>query len=250
MSDNQPDDIELQLKLLRNQVARLVTQNLELKRQLEDLRRARTDASVESLATSTIQSLRQAEDQINASAQDGRRYAITDFQASYKGMLVPHEGTLDFRVPIPEYGAAAGHLSSVQMTFSRLPVLPGQQVDGSILFSRLERIQADFLAWERREGSSEASEVVAQVTYLISLSPQWTSPEFRKGLLAFAETLVRFSKTIQPVFPPQVVESYHQAAATLLRLADSLLAKDLWEPGDVNGLAAALEQLALVHQKL
>jgi hypothetical protein len=247
MSDSGQDDIELQLKLLRDQVARLITENLELRRQLVDLQRARTDASIESLANSTVRSLRLAENQINIEAQDDKRYAISELETSFRGMLLPRNDSLDFRAPIPEYDTLSGHLSTIHMTFVNVPVLPSPPSAGQSFLPLLERIQAEFLNWERGEGNREANEIVAQTTYLLSMSLTWTSAEFRKGMLKLAETLVRFGKTIQQALPPIVVVSYQQAAANLLQLVQSLVEKGSLEPEELKKLSAALEQIILIQ---
>jgi hypothetical protein len=131
MSNQASDDPQALIKALRDQVARLITENLELRRQLEDLRRVKTDAPIANLAVSALNSIRSAEQTLADLAGDGPRYIISELEAEFKGVIAPQElaaqGTtstgpaLAFRVPLPEYGSAPGHLGSVRMTFEHIP---------------------------------------------------------------------------------------------------------------------------------
>ena len=51
---------QVQIKLLRDQIARLISQNLELRRQLDDFEREKTGLTIDEIGSVLIQAMRSA----------------------------------------------------------------------------------------------------------------------------------------------------------------------------------------------
>ena len=251
MSDQDADGLKRQIKQLRDQVARLISENLELERQMEDLRRAKTDTSVDVLAAGAINSLRQAEEAFAELSTDGSRYVISELQTRYQGVIVPQGGRLAFRVPLPEYGSAPGHLGMVQMTFNHMPppagapsspAPPSPTVERNRLSAALEQTQLSLINWPRPSGARIAGKMVDLLTHL--LGGALDEPSALVGdVNQLRELLAAFSDAIRPEKPPEAVRAYR----TALKQLNTVLAGVDPTAGVVEekmtGLAAAVEQL-------
>jgi hypothetical protein len=99
-------------------------------------------------------------------------------QLSGDAGLVARDDELAFRVLLLEYGSAPGRLGMVQMSFTRVPILAEPATSGMDLGTAIEQLQADLLAWERRQGAGEAKEIVDQLTRLRSSCQPWTLTGF------------------------------------------------------------------------
>ncbi len=113
-----PDD---PLQPWRDLVARLISQNIELQRQLEELRRAKADSPVEALAASALRSIQTGEAALAEESQGGRRFVIAEMQTTWRGIVQRQGDGLALRLPLPEHAATPGHLGSLGMTFTRVP---------------------------------------------------------------------------------------------------------------------------------
>lgn len=118
-----PEERERQLKLLRDQVALLISRNLELQRQVEELQREKAEMAVEAVAAGLVRALNAAEAAMAAEAPEGRRYMIPELQVMLRGFLVPRDQTVVLRLPRPEQSIAANQLGSIQMTVTQVPPL-------------------------------------------------------------------------------------------------------------------------------
>ena len=251
MSDQDPGGLKRQIKELRDEVARLISENLELERQLEDLRRAKTDASVDALAASAINSIRQAEEAFAELSTDGSRYVISELQTRYQGVIVPQGEHLGFRVPLPEYGSAPGHLGMVQMTFNHTPppasapsspAPPTPTITRNRLSAALEQTQLSLINWPRQSGVRIAGKMVDLLTHLLggALNDPTALVEDVRQL---RELLAAFSDAIRLEKPPEAMRAFRTA---LKQLNTSLAGLDP-AAGVVDekiaGLAASVEQL-------
>ncbi len=247
MSDQDPNELKRQIQELREQVARLITDNLELGRQLEDLRRAKTDAGVDVLAAGAINSIRQAEQAFAELSPDGPRYVISELQTRYQGVIVPQSGGLAFRVPLPEYGSAPGHLGSVQMTFGHVtppagtPSAPAPAAGRARLAAALEQTQSLLINWPRRSGAPAAGKIVDRLTPLLgggSREPSALLDEVKQII----DLLAGFIEDIRLEKPPSAVSACRAALKQLSAIVARL------DPGavtdaDIANLSAAVEQL-------
>ena len=251
MSDQDPGGLKRQIKELRDQVARLISENLELERQLEDLRRAKTDASVEALAAGAINSLRQAEEAFAELSTDGSRYVISELQTRYQGVIVPQGDRLAFRVPLPEYGSAPGHLGMVQMTFNHTPppagtpsspAPPSPTIERNRLSAALEQTQLSLINWSRPSGARIAEKMVDLLTHLLGSALNDPSA-LVEDANQLRELLAAFSDAIRPEKPPEAVRAYRTALKQLNTTMAGLDPAAGVMDEKVAGLAAAVEQL-------
>lgn len=258
MSDQDPGGLKRQIKELRDQVARLISENLELERQLEDLRRAKTDASVDELAASAINSVRQAEEAFAELSTDGSRYVISELQTRYQGVIVPQGERLAFRVPLPEYGSAPGHLGMVQMTFNHMPPPAGTSsspagtpsspapvaptIARSHLRAALEQTQLTLINWPRRSGERIAGKMVDVLTHLLGGALDEPSA-LVEDVNQLRELLAAFSDAIRLEKPPEAVRAYRAALKQLNTVLARLDPATGVVDEEIANLAAAVEQL-------
>lgn len=251
MSDQDPGGLKRQIKELRDQVARLISENLELERQLEDLRRAKTDAGVDELAVSAINSVRQAEAAFAELSTDGSRYVISELQTRYQGVIVPQGERLAFRVPLPEYGSAPGHLGMVQMTFNHMPppagtppspALVAPTIARSHLSAALEQTQLTLINWPRRSGERIAGKMVDLLTHLLGGALDEPST-LMEDVSQLRELLAAFSDAIRLEKPSETVRAYRTALKKLNTTLAGLNPAAGVVDEEMPNLAAAVEQL-------
>ncbi len=245
MSDQTPDELRRLVQELRNQVAKLITENLELSRQLEDLHRAKTDATVDALALSAISSVRTAEQAFADLSTDGTRYVVSELQTRYQGVILPQGEKLAFRVPLPEYGSAPGHLGSVQMTFKHAPPPAAAQVQPpppDRLRAALERAQSLFMGWPRRAGAAPAAKIADLITRLLGGEPLEPGALLQQINL-LSGLLTAFARGIQAEPPASAVEALQAAARQLAALIRGIDPAAGLSEQDLAALAAAIEQV-------
>lgn len=113
--------LEDEIQRLRNQVASLLTRNLELHRRLEEFERDKTGATVEELATSLVRSLQVAEAAMAEEADKGCRYTVVEMQTTLRGSLTQQDNELMLLLPHPETQAPPGNLGILQFTLRQVP---------------------------------------------------------------------------------------------------------------------------------
>jgi hypothetical protein len=228
------------VKQLRDQVARLISDKLELQRQLEDLRRTKADAPISNLASGAAQSVRLAEQAMAEESDPQAHYIISEMEASFQGVVVSQAEELALRLPLPEYGVDPGHLGYIRMTLAHIPITPQPAQPSGVdqLAAGLENVQAAFLRWERRGGARAAQQVVDQITQLLAARSTWQAPDILQNLTRLAETAQQAVKAAGASLAPA------QAAAARLgeSLQDPSAAGRLTE-ADLLQIAGALEEL-------
>src|SRR5688572_17571108 len=148
---------DAEIKALRDQIARLISEKLEIQRQLEEIKREAVDVGVDRFAAAVIRSVRSAERQIAEQVPDAQRHVISELETSLRGFMVERSGTLAIRLPIPEHAAPPDLMGSVRMTISQVPVLSVKPesrvlVPAEVL-ETLERTQASFANFGLRRGA-------------------------------------------------------------------------------------------------
>jgi hypothetical protein len=248
-SSQEDNNLERENKILREQIARLIGQKLELQRQLEDLRRTRSDVSVESLAVVVGNALQSAEQALNEAVDDGQRLTLSQLHTSFRGILMQQDDHLTLRLPLPEYAVSADQLGTLQMGFAGVPTLPVSNVMDE-LASALERVQVAFMELEvffahhgkttchctflcsllprwivnevskywggfYRYGAVLAREIVARTTHLLATREQWEEENLLSSLNLLADTFIKLGKVLPHQMPSEDVKAYQRSAHTL-----------------------------------
>lgn len=237
------EDPQRTIQQLRTQVARLLSQNLELKRQIEDLRRAQAGLSVENVALSLVESVRAANTALAAAAQDETRFAVAQLDTTIRAGLVVEAERLALVLPRPELPLPLEYLGSVRLSLAQLPVTVEAPSHPAVpaLVAALEYAQAAFSAWRRRPGQASARTLADLTTRLLSspLTPDATT--FAPDIQAMATAAESFRKAIARSFTERARRALDEAVASLVALAGPPRAA----PGrDLDALADALRRLA------
>ncbi|MBL8190722.1 MAG: hypothetical protein JNK38_22075 [Acidobacteria bacterium] len=232
-----------QIKLLRDQVARLISQNLELRRQLDDFEREKTGLTIDEIGSVLIQAMRSAEEALAAESPNESRYLISQLQTTLRGFLSRQATTLTLRMPRPEQTVPTDNLGSVQLNLVRVPppVLPNEV---AAFGSALEIAQAAFNAWSQRAGANVAGQIVALATQMRATLSQWTADAFLASVRALADAAVNWSQSLGSSVPDRILESARAAAKRLFAAAQLLTPARRPSPEEFAVLAAATQQLA------
>jgi hypothetical protein len=241
------DDV---IKPWRDLAARLLSQNLELQRQLEELRRVKTDSPVEDLAASALRSIRAAEAALAEAGEPGRRLVVSEMQTSFRGILQRQGESLALRLPLPEHAATPGHLGSLHLAFAHVPTPPLPVTDHAApLAAALEKMQPAFAAWAAGPGSVAARAIVDQVTTLLSARESWGDRAFWQALQTLAEAAGKFGAGLRQL-PAEPVRAYRESARAWLELTQPLARAGSATPLEFEQLALAVGQATQSLQTL
>jgi len=236
------EDPQNRIKLLRDQVARLISRNLELERQLEDLKRAKADTGIESLAGTVVRSVQSAQQAMADETPGGLRYVVSELETTFRGILLQVEDRLVLRLPLPENGVRPGHLSTLRMSLAQVPqsVLPEA---ASKLSTALERAQLLFSGWTRRAGAKIAGELQVLLTCLLATPKPWEGEGFVRNMQGLAATIDRLSITLTRKKPPRVRQGVRGPTGAFLEMTKRLRQEQALQAEDAENLAASLEGL-------
>jgi hypothetical protein len=246
-----PDDVAGTEKQLRDAIARLMTRNLELAREVEDLKRERSQTPVESIASAVTQSVRSAEAALAAEAGSGARYTVSEIDATFRGTVLASPAGVALRMPIPEYGVLPGHLGSVRLTIAAVPppvskstTVAPPSTPAVRLTAALEDLQARLNRRSVRHGAAAAKDGVAHATGLLAASAQWGDAE---TLASGAEGLATALRQMVKAAPTRDraalsgAEVYRDAAKQLSDIARSLRLNKVTPADAIADLAGAIE---------
>jgi hypothetical protein len=120
-----PTELEEQLlrenKALRQQIARLLAQKVDLQRQLADVSRERAETGVDAIVAALGRSIRDADAALAAQSEAGPRFTVGDIDATFRGVVVGSTSGVALRLPVPEYGVQPGHLGSIRVSMAVVP---------------------------------------------------------------------------------------------------------------------------------
>ncbi len=195
MNEKADPDLERQVQLLRDQVARLLTRNLELERQLNALRQSTADFAVEAVAASLVQSVRTANQAMAAEASERQQYMVSELQTTLRALVSRQDDHVVLSLPRAEQPLPPEYLGSLQFTLSQVPTLltPDREAE---LTAALEGAQAAILAWDREQGAVAAIDIAAQLTRLLDLRHSADKQEFARAARAFAAAANHFAQTL------------------------------------------------------
>jgi hypothetical protein len=240
------DDLARQVRLLRGQLARLLSRNLELERQIEDLRREKDEAdgaklALDAASTSIIRSIRLAELAMTAESPQDRRYVVADVEVLFRALFRLEDNRLRLSLPRAELPVPAEYLSNIHMTLAPIPATA--DTSATELWQALEQAQTVFLRWPHRAGSVAARQAVTLATQLLASWPMWEGQGFGQAMLAFASAADKFGKTLGRTRQKAQRLSYSTAAGRLLEQARALSQARRPTAGNLSQLATAVREL-------
>jgi hypothetical protein len=232
------DDRE-QLRLLRGQIAELLSENVALQQQVAELEREKAEMGVDSLTAALVRAVRLAEEAIAIEAIPGQQYVISQFEAALNGVINVRDGNVVINLPQPNQILDANKLGRMQINLARTPAALGSN-SVETLRRTLEEAQAIFSGWSRKEGATRVQDLLTRTSYLLSIRTQSGQMEF----LQVAQALAQVALLLASELPPSTaVQNFRVAATQLAGLLRPLLVAGRAESGDLAQLATALEQL-------
>ena len=106
---------------LREQIARLITENLRLREQLREAERERNEVAVPAVAAALVRSIRAAEEAMSAESSGGITYSIPELEITLRGYVSAREETVLLQLPRAESSIPPEHLGSIRMKTSSIP---------------------------------------------------------------------------------------------------------------------------------
>ena len=212
-----------QNKILRDQIARLLGQKVELERQLDDLSRDRAQTGVDTIVAALARSVRDADAAVLALADNAPRFTVGEIDATFRGTVVASTAGVGLRLPVPEYGVQPGHLGSIRLSMSAIPppvtapapVVMTPPSPDERLRASLEQVQ---VAFSQRQGAGKAAadDIVQHATTLLaSADARNTTTGLANGLDGIASGLTRSAKALSARERAADVEPYRNAAKGL-----------------------------------
>lgn len=187
----------LEVVLLRDQLARLLSRNSELERQLADVGRPRL--GLETMASTLVHSLGIAQQAMAEEAVD-RRYAIPEVQTTLRGFVAVGENGLILRTVGPELTVSPECLGTINMTISQVP--SASPTDGEPeLVNSLEAVQNAFNVPGSDSLAVSAQEVVTNASLLLDMRNRYESPEFHRSMVLLAQSAVRLGELLRRDHP-------------------------------------------------
>jgi hypothetical protein len=239
-------DLREQVRLLRAQVGRLVARNLELERQVEDLRRERDTAEqlglpIDELAGGVVRAIRLAEEAMAAEAPPDRRYIVADLETSLRTLLRLEANRLLVSLPRHAAPIAPEHYSTVTMRLAPLPppAAAPERPATVALATHLESLQEAFLDWKPRTGATAARTPLDSLTRLLAARPTWESASVAGEAQALGAALAAFGKTATRRLPAGARRAYSEAVAQFQAAAGALSAEGSASPAELQRLANA-----------
>jgi hypothetical protein len=234
--------IEQDVQLLRDQVARLISRNLELEEKIEVLQRERTEIGVAELARSLIEATREAERVMDDASDGGLGYAIPRAELSVHGLLGRRGDAVALRFPGPEDRVAGATLSTVSMVVAHVPSETRASA-GSRFKEALERAQAAALTHPTGPGSQAATAIAGHATHLLALPRPWSGAEVVAGVRHLAEAFEGFGRTGARALPSAERERYLACSRSLVDVAARLETAGRPSDRDIADAAVVIHEL-------
>lgn len=245
-----PED---EIKRLRDQVALLVSRNLELQRRLDEFEREKTGLTVESVGASLVRAIRSTESAMENEAGGDRRYVISELQASLRGFLSRQDNDLTLRLPRPEQTVPPDNLGNIQMTLRSAP----PRITPDAVFALATAVETAQLVFNSlpakafsRPGTDAAQEIVEWSSHLLANLQQWQEESFVQAAHALAAAAARLAESLPRKAPREAAEEYRAAARHLTELTQQMKQARRATIEDIARLATALQNFINRHQTL
>jgi hypothetical protein len=192
---------EEELQALRNQIARLIGEKVQLENRVIELERDRAEMAVEGLAAAGVRSVRSAEEAMAAEAP-GTNFRIPELELTVRGYVAAREGVVLFRLPRPELTVPPEHLGTVRMLAVEVPspsITPQQTErvpEPSSLATALENVRTTFETWKPLAGRVAARDIAKRATELSKESHNLSSAAAQKALSGLSAAAGRFGRSL------------------------------------------------------
>jgi len=243
-------NLEDEIKRLRDQIALLISKNLDLQRRLDEFEREKTGLTVESIGASLVDAIRSAEVAMAEEAGEDKLYVISELQASLRGFLSRQDNDLTLRLPRPEQTVPLDNLGNLQVTLKSVPprILPETVI---ALAAELETAQLTFASLLDKNGeTSPAQEIVAWSSHLLANLNQWREESFTQAARAMAAAAVKLAETLTQKTPGNAAEQYRAAARDLDELTQKMKRSRRATIEDFVNLAISLRNFTHLYQAI
>lgn len=192
---------EEEVQALRNQIARLIGEKVELQNRVIELERDRAEMAVEGLAAAGIRSVRSAEETMAAEAP-GTNFRIPELELTVRGYVAARDGVVLFRLPRPELTVPPEHLGTLRMLAvevplaSKTPQQPERVPVPSPLATVLDDVRTMFGTWKPLVGRAAARDIAKRATELSKESHNLSSVAAQKALSGLSSAAGRFGRSL------------------------------------------------------
>lgn len=213
------------VRLLRQHIARLETEKLELHRQREELARVKAELSLADLARGLARAATAGE----ASAPDR---AVRSLGATVQGHFTVGPDGVGIRFQPPELGDKTAGLGRASFELAKLPppVAAGAPSNLTAVLQEKQALYSD----ERWRRKAEGTRVVTEITRVLAVTP--TSAE----LVGAAASIASHERRMALSFRGGEGQAYRTATRALVWLVNAVVTKPEASAGDLLALSATL----------
>jgi hypothetical protein len=232
-----------QVRVLRDMLSVVIDRNLELKRQVDETQQKESELLLDDAAVSLVRAIRQTEAAMAEEAGGTSRYAVSELQATLKGFIGKREDGFALRLARTEQKVPPEMLSSITMTFARVPVAfpPAGKPD---FRNALEELQAAFSTWNRKDGQRPAQDIVALTTELLSKPEDtWGNEPFVRRAASIATAAGGFALALSRRVAAAEIRAFQASAKYLSDVVRPCLKARNADTQDMARIKEALEGL-------
>lgn len=192
---------EEEVQALRNQIARLIGEKVELQNRVIELERDRAEMAVEGLAAAGVRSVRSAEEAMAAEVP-GTNFRVPELEVTVRGYVAARDGAVLLRLPRPELSVPPEHLGTIRMLAVEVPSAsttpqPQERVPvPSSLATVLGDVRSTFETWKPLVGRIAARDVAKRATELSNESHDLSSAAAQKALSGLSTAAGRFGRSL------------------------------------------------------
>ncbi len=230
-----------ELKLLRDQVAKLLSRNLELQQRIAELEREKVQGPVETMMAAIVRSVQTAEQAITAETPS-HPYVVSQLQATLRGLVNVQGENLVLSLPQAEQPVDPNLLTSMQIAVSQIPF--SSAPDSALLLQEaLEGAQVAFSTWNQEPGAAVAQDITARLTHLLATRQQWKGEDFLRSVQTLVDALTKFADALPQQIPPELLIVYRTKVQETLDLVQPMIQAHYATSDNLARLASALKQL-------
>jgi hypothetical protein len=231
----EPPPVTTEVRLLRQRIAQLETEKLELYKQREELARVKAELSLADLARGLARAATAGE----ASAPDR---AVRSLAASVQGHFIFELDGVGIRFQPPELGHSTAGLGRVAFELAKVPP-PLAAAAPTNITSVLQEKQALY-SDERWRRKAEGARVVSEITRVLGVTP--TAGE----LAAASASIASHERRMALSFRAGEGQAYRTATRSLVWLVNALVTKPEASASDLLALSATLAATTVAAREL
>lgn len=240
-----------QVRVLRDMLSVVIDRNLELKRQVDETQQKESELLLDDAAVSLVRAIRQTEAAMAEEAGGTSRYAVSELQATLKGFIGKREDGFALRLARTEQKVPPEMLSSITMTFARVPVAFPPSGKKQDFRNALEELQAAFSTWNRKDGQRPAQDIVALTTELLSKPEDtWGNEPFVRRAASIATAAGGFALALSQRVAAAEIRAFQASAKYLSGVIRPCLKARHADTQDMARIKEALEGLTEHYSSL